>query len=131
MGNRTGRLECLHIDLTPGRQDLASLALGLGLADLQSDGAFSWSRSNGRNVLTGVSREDLAAACQRMEQQFNTWSIQLSEAALPDLAAYAFGLAQESMWIRCQTVLNETQSHLAVMTQSVQTAVGRSSAGLA
>ena len=115
MGNRHERLEVLRIDAVPERANLSSLALGMGLAGLRTEGVFSWSRSGCRTVLAGVSRADLAAACERMEDRFQSWSIQLTAAALPNLATYALDLAEEATRIRCQTVLNETQSHLTTL----------------
>ena len=121
-------LSILSITYAPERASLSALAIGMGLAGLQTEGVFSWSRAENRTVLTGVSREDLASACARVETAFQAWSTQLTTARLPELAAFALDLADEATRIRCQALLNETQSHLSTLLQTTETQRGCQSA---
>lgn len=118
-------LSILSITCTPERANLSALAIGMGLAGLQAEGAFSWARTGNRTVLTGVLREDLASACARVETAFQAWSTQLTTAKLPELAAFALELAEEATRIRCQALLNETQSHLSMLLQATESPRGR------
>lgn len=118
-------LSILSITCPPERVNLSALAIGMGLAGLQAEGAFSWARAGNRTVLTGVLREDLASACARVETAFQEWSTQLTTARLPKLAAFALELAEEATRIRCQALLNETQSHLSMLLQATEPPRGR------
>lgn len=116
MGNYLDSLGTLRIDVTPERAALTSAALGLGLAGLAGDGVLSWSRSSRRSVLTGVTRNELAAACELVERRCQEWSAELLSAGATSLALHLSEIAGGAARIRYQAVLNETQAHLLSLT---------------